>query len=146
MIQKVVLVTPATGEQQSSTDYEKKYNTALKPILAKATDLTKSGNGNQLMKDVDFIYCEKAQVSAAAFVDYYTVKPQFDTPTLLKKVEKPTLVVVATEDQAVPELAQRLESVKNTKNLTIKTIDGADHFFMDLYNEDLAASIANFVK
>jgi pimeloyl-ACP methyl ester carboxylesterase len=145
MIQKVVLIAPATGEQQSATEYQQKYGKPLAPILKQATNLTQSGKGDQLMKDVDFIYCDKTQVSAAAFVDYYTVKPQFDTPSLLKKIKKPTLVLVASEDQVVPELAQRLASVKGIKQLTIKTIDGADHFFMDLYNEDVASAIRDFM-
>lgn len=146
MIRKVVLLAPATGEQQSTKDYQEKYGKALEPVLKKAQDLVKAGKGSEIMKDVDFIYCEKTQVTAAAFADYYTVKPQFDTPALLKSVKKPTLVFIASEDQFVPELAARMETLKGTKNLTIEIIDGADHFFMDLANEDVAASIAKFVK
>ncbi|MCI4411025.1 MAG: alpha/beta hydrolase [Thiotrichales bacterium] len=146
MINKVVLLAPATGEQQSAKDYQEKYGKPLAPILKKAQDLVKAGKGQEMMKDVDFIYCEKAQVTAAAFADYYTVKPQFDTPSLLKSVKKPTLVFIASEDQFVPELAARMEPLKGTKNLTIETIDGADHFFMDLANEDVAASIAKFLQ
>ena len=146
MIRKVVLLAPATGKQQSAKDYQEKYGKALEPVLKKAQDLVKAGKGSEIMKDVDFIYCEKTQVTAAAFADYYTVKPQFDTPTLLKSVKKPTLVFIASEDQFVPELAARMETLKGTKNLTIEIIDGADHFFMDLANEDVAASIAKFVK
>ncbi|MCH9741688.1 MAG: alpha/beta hydrolase [Proteobacteria bacterium] len=146
MINKVVLLAPATGEQQSAKDYQEKYGKPLAPILKKAQDLVKAGKGKEMMKDVDFIYCEKAQVTAGAFADYYTVKPQFDTPSLLKSVKKPTLVFIASEDQFVPELAARMEPLKGTKNLTIETIDGADHFFMDLANEDVAASIAKFLQ
>jgi len=146
MIRKVVLLAPATGEVQSAKDYQEKYGKSLEPVLKKAQDLVKAGKGSTMMKDIDFIYCEKTQVTAAAFADYYTIKPQFDTPTLLKSVKKPTLVFIASEDQFVPELAARMESLKGIKNLSIKTIDGADHFFMDLANEDVAEAIAQFVK
>lgn len=146
MINKVVLLAPATGEQQSAKDYQEKYGKPLAPILKKAQDLVKAGKGKEMMKDVDFIYCEKTQVTAASFADYYTAKPQFDTPTLLKSVKKPTLVFIASEDQFVPDLATKMEALKGTKNLTVETIDGADHFFMDLANEDVAASIAEFLK
>lgn len=146
MIRKVVLLAPATGEQQSAKDYQEKYDKPLAPILKKAQDLVKAGQGSVMMKDIDFIYCEKTQVTAAAFANYYTVKPQFDTPALLKSVKKPTLVFIASEDQFVPELAARMKSLSGSKNLTVETIDGADHFFMDLANEDVAASIAKFVQ
>lgn len=145
-IDKVVLIAPATSEQQSPKDYQKKYDKPLSAVLNKAQKLVDKGQGDQMMKNVDFIYCEKAQVTAEAFVDYYTAKPQFDTPYLIKEPAKPTLVVVASEDQAVPELPERLAPLEGTPNLSIQTIDGADHFFMDFFNEDLAAAAADFIK
>lgn len=145
-IDKVVLIAPATSEQQSPEDYQKKYDKPLSSVLNKAQKLVDKGQADQMMKNVDFIYCEKAQVTAGAFVDYYTAKPQFDTPYLIKAPAKRTLVVVASEDQAVPELPERLAPLEGTPNLSIKTIDGADHFFMDFFNEDLAAMAVEFIK
>jgi pimeloyl-ACP methyl ester carboxylesterase len=146
IIRNLVLLAPATGEQQSAKDYQERYGKTLAPLLKKAQDLVKAGKGSEMMKDVDFIYCEKTQVTAASFANYYTAKPQFDTPNLLKLIKKPILVFIASEDQFVPELAARVAAIKGNKNLTIETIDGADHFFMDLANEDVAASIAKFIK
>lgn len=146
MIHNVVLLAPATGKQQSPQDYEEKYHKPLAQVLDQANSLVKTGKGNELMKEVDFIYCPKAQVSADAFVDYYTSKPQFDTPTLLKTATKPTLVITATEDQAVPELPKRLEEVTDNKQVTVMSIDGSDHFFADLFNEDVAATIQQSMK
>lgn len=145
-IDKVVLIAPATSEQQSAKDYQKKYDKPLSALLNKAQKLVDKGQADQMMNNVDFIYCEKAQVTAGAFVDYYTAKPQFDTPYLIKAPAKPTLVVVASEDQAVPELPARLAPLQGTPNLTIQTIDGADHFFMDFFNEDLAAAAVDFMR
>lgn len=145
-IDKVVLIAPATSEQQSPKDYQKKYDKPLSAVLNKAQKLVDKGQADQMMKNVDFIYCEKAQVTAGAFVDYYTAKPQFDTPYLIKAPAKPTLVVVASEDQAVPELPARLAPLEGTPNLTIQTIDGADHFFMDFFNEDVAVAVRRFLE
>jgi pimeloyl-ACP methyl ester carboxylesterase len=118
LINKVILLAPATGEQQSSKEYQDKYAKPLAPVLKKAQDMVKAGKGKELMKDTDFIYCEKAQVSAESFVDYYESKPKFDTPTLLKAAKKPTLVIVGSEDTVVPELPKRLEALKGHKNVT----------------------------
>jgi alpha/beta superfamily hydrolase len=46
----------------------------------------------------------------------------------------------------VPELPKRLEAIKGQKNVTITTIDGGDHFFVDLANEDVATAVAKFIK
>ncbi len=145
-INKVVLLAPATGEQQSGKEYQEKYGKPLNSVLKTAKDMVKAGKGKEMMKDTDFIYCEKAQVTAEAFVDYYDVKPKFDTPTVLKSIKKPTLVIVGSEDTVVPELPKRLEAIKGQKNVTITTIDGGDHFFVDLANEDVATAVAKFIK
>lgn len=145
-IEKVVLLAPATGEQQSPKDYQKKYGTPLSQVLDKAQKLVSQGKGSQMMKGVDFIYCEDAQVTAEAFVDYYTQKPQFDTPTLLKSAKKPTLVIIASEDQVVPELPDRMAELGEVNKVQTLTIDGADHFFMDFFNEDVARATAEFMR
>lgn len=145
-INKVILLAPATGEQQSGKEYQEKYGKPLNSVLKNAKDMVKAGKGKEMMKDTDFIYCEKAQVTAEAFVDYYDVKPKFDTPTVLKSIKKPTLVIVGSEDTVVPELPKRLEAIKGQKNVTITTIDGGDHFFVDLANEDVATAVAKFIK
>lgn len=145
-INKVILLAPATGEQQSGKEYQEKYGKPLNSVLKNAKEMVKAGKGKELMKNTDFIYCEKSQVTAEAFVDYYDVKPKFDTPTVLKSIKKPTLVIVGSEDTVVPELPKRLEAIKSQKNVTITTIDGGDHFFVDLANEDVAAAVAKFIK
>jgi pimeloyl-ACP methyl ester carboxylesterase len=145
-INKIILLAPATGEQQSGKEYQEKYGKPLNSLLKNAKDMVKAGKGKEMMKDTDFIYCEKAQVTAEAFVDYYDVKPKFDTPTVLKSIKKPTLVIVGSEDSVVPELPKRLEAIKGQKNVTITTIDGGDHFFVDLANEDVASAVAKFIK
>lgn len=145
-INKVILLAPATSEQQSGKEYQEKYGKPLNSVLKNAKEMVKAGKGKELMKNTDFIYCEKSQVTAEAFVDYYDVKPKFDTPTVLKSIKKPTLVIVGSEDTVVPELPKRLEAIKGQKNVTITTIDGGDHFFVDLANEDVAAAVAKFIK
>ena len=50
-----------------------------------------------------------------------------------RKTGHPTLVVVAGKDEVVPDLAKRLPS-----DVKPVVIDGADHFFHDLYGEEAA--------
>jgi alpha-beta hydrolase superfamily lysophospholipase len=145
-IKSVILIAPATGSQQSAEDYQQKYKKSLESLLNQANKLIKSGNGNQIMNDIDFIYCKKAKVTASSFVDYYAKKPQFDTPLLLKETTKPTLVVIGSDDNVVPELPERLKPLEAKGTIQTITIDDADHFFLDFANEDLANAIAEFIQ
>jgi pimeloyl-ACP methyl ester carboxylesterase len=145
-ISKVVLLAPATGSQQSASEYQEKYGKPLADVLKKANQLAAKGQGDSLMKNTDFIYCKEAQVTPNAFVDYYTVKPQFDTPTLLKTVKKPTLVIMGAEDTVVADLPEKIAPLVASGKVKSVTIEDADHFFLDLASEDAAAAAAEFIK
>lgn len=146
LIKNVVLIAPATGEQQSAKDYEKKYGKPVAPILTKAKKLVSEGQGDTMMKDIDFIYCKKAQVTAEAFVDYYEVKPQFDTPTVLESIKKPTIVIMGSADTVVSDLPGKVKALADDGKIKTLMLEDADHFFLDFANEDLAAAAAEFIE
>ena len=51
---------------------------------------------------------------------------------------------MGSADEVVADLPARLEGFSQD-NVTIETIDGADHFFRDLYADELAERVADFV-
>ena len=73
----------------------------------------------------------------ATFLDAYAELP----PQLAAKTGHPTLVVVAGKDENVPDLAAKLPS-----EVRPITIDGASHFFPDLYGEEAADLVVKFLK
>jgi alpha/beta superfamily hydrolase len=91
-----------------------------------------------------FVYCEKAKATAAAFVSYYKDDERKNTPSLLPKIHKPMLIVMGSADEVVADLPAKLADVKQD-NLTLETIDGADHFYRDLYADELVEKIVAFV-
>lgn len=145
-VKNVVLVAPATGGQQSATEYQEKYGTSVASILEKANKMVSAGKGEELMQDIDFIYCKKTQVTAAAFIDYYTVKPQFDTPTLLENPNKPTLVIMGSADDVVADLPEKIQPLVDAGKVESIMLEDADHFFLDFANEDMAAATAEFIN
>lgn len=145
-IKAVVLIAPATGKQQSAEDYEHKYGKPLEPILKKAKSLVVQKKGGSMLKDTDFIYCKKAQVAAVSFVDYYDKKPQFDTPTVLQKIKKPTLVIMGSADTVVPDLPEKIEPLADSGKVKTLMLEDADHFFLDFANEDMAAATVEFIQ
>ncbi|CAN8140265.1 Serine aminopeptidase S33 domain-containing protein [uncultured Thiomicrorhabdus sp.] len=138
-IDKIVLIAPATGGQQ-------KLNKAQQAILVKAQKMVAAGKGQQMIKNTDFIYCKDSEVTAAAFDDYYTFKPQFDTPNLLKDIAKPVMVVIGTADDVVPDLPAKIAPLADSGKITVLELEDATHFFMDFANEDLAVGAAEFIR
>lgn len=130
-VRRVVLLAPAfaTAAEQAEI-YQRAFGHALAPEIAEARK-------NPLQqRAVDFLTCRQAPVLNATFLDGYAEL----APGLAAKTGRPTLVVVAGQDEVVPDLAARLPpEVKPV------VIDGASHFFLDLYGEEAADAIAKFL-
>ncbi len=136
-----VLLAPMTWNAEYEADaYTKRYGKPLAPLLA---DAVAQGSG-PLPDPVDFIYCEKAPVNAESFVSYYADTPDKHTPFLMQNTELPTLVIMGSEDQVVPDLPQAMLGVGNPLVERV-SIEGADHFFRDLYTYDVVDQITGFM-
>lgn len=145
LLEKVVAIAPATADaDKSSKEYEERYKKPLADIMTEASKLVEEGKGEIPMEVPGFVYCENAKASAASIVSYYSDDERKDTPSLLSKIHKPMLIVMGSADEVVADLPAKLEGVKQD-NLTLETIDGADHFFLDLYADELAEKVAGFV-
>jgi len=146
LIKKIILVAPQTWSKGADAkDYEKKYGQALQPILGKAQNLVKAGKGDALMKGVNFIYCSESGATAEALVSYYQPDQRMDTPTLLKSAVKPTMVFIGSEDKVVADLADKMEGVNNA-NVSSYIVEDADHFFLDLFAEELIEEAVDFIQ
>jgi pimeloyl-ACP methyl ester carboxylesterase len=142
-ISKVVLVAPQVWDEEKN---EKGYHQPLAPLLARAQQLVAAGKGDTQLQPIDFIYCSQGSASAAAFVSYYQPDSRMDTPTLLLQINKPVLVVAGSADSVVQGLAEKMEPLAGRDNINFAVIEGADHFFLDLYAEELADKTMEFVK
>lgn len=145
LLEKVVGVAPATWDAaESAKEYAARYQKPLADVVSEAQKLVDAGKGDTVMDVPGFVYCEKAKATAAAVLGYYQEDERNNTPTLLPKIKKPMLIVMGSADEVVADLPAKLEGIKQD-NLKTETVDGADHFFMDLYADELADKVASFV-
>lgn len=139
VIKDVILVAPQTWEAPSAAKgYAKRYKTPLQPLVAKANELVSSGKGGELMGPMGFIYCEDTQASAASVLSYYAPDRDMDTPHLLSRIGVPVLVIAGSEDKVVTALIRKTEPLADGEKISLMVVDGADHFFRDLYAEEIA--------
>lgn len=145
-VKSAVLIAPAVWNMESATAaYKKNYKASLMLLLGKTTRMVMANKGDTILDDIDFLYCPKTSVSAATFYDYYYEDPFRNTPTALIRVKKkPVLVIAASEDTINPGLPEGMKGVVGG-NISLAVIDGAGHFFRDLYGEDVADLIADFI-
>lgn len=138
----VILVAPQTWDAgYAAEDYQKRYGKPLEEPLAHARQLVADGKGNAMLEHVDFMYCADTSASAAAFVSYYAADQRMDTPRLIGEIEAPVLVVAGGEDDTVKGLVEKMQPLADGAGVQLKVVDGADHFFRDLYAEDVADAV-----
>lgn len=146
LVKAVVLLAPAMRDDNPDAGYRKRYQKPLGPVLEKAQKLVKDGKGDTVLEHTDILYCPDTSVTAEAFVSYYGPDPRLDTLALIPKIRKPLLVVVAGNDELVVGLDKNVAPLADGKRVQMKTLDGADHFFRNLYAEDAADAIGAFLK
>ncbi|MBB4287113.1 alpha/beta fold hydrolase [Roseospira goensis] len=136
-VRGVVLVAPALWDADAfAAQYEAVTGTPLADVLAEARAL----EPDALLSLDRFLYCDDAQVAAGTVLDYYADDARRNTPTLLSDIAVPTVVVVGTADDVVPGLLANLDGVEG-ENVMIKVVQGATHYFRDLYTEDIADAV-----
>ncbi len=146
LMKNVVLIAPAIRENTDAAGYLQRYGKPLAPLLAKAQKLIKDGKGDTVLEHIGILNCADTSATANSFVAYNGQDPRLDTPYLMHKIKKPILVVVAGNDEIVIGLEKKLTSLASDKRVQMKVIDGADHFFRDLYTDDLVEVIDAFLK
>ncbi|MCW8854051.1 MAG: alpha/beta hydrolase [Gammaproteobacteria bacterium] len=147
MIRKIILIAPQTWNYPAiKTEYKKKYNKQLTPILNKARALINQGRDEAPLKHTDFIYCKDTTVSAGSFISYYKDDRRMDTPFLINELTKPTLVFIGTEDKVIKGLAEAMTYLSSKPNIQSHTIEGADHSFRDIYADEIIEKSIEFIE
>ena len=147
LINKVVLIAPMTwSPDKAKSGYMERYAKDLTPLYSKAATLVKLGKGDTQLKNIDFIYCQDTSATARAFVDYYRDDPKKDTPSLMPQIKKPLLVFVGSEDKAVKDLDKIVPPLAEKHGFQVNIMDGADHYFRDLYADELVESMLEFIN
>lgn len=134
----LVLIAPSTFDAaRVANRYQAANGVSLQQVIERAQSTSEDG----WLDNVGFLYCGRSRVTATSFLSYYRDDGLRDTPALLPKLAVPTLVIAGSEDTTVADVAQRsLAHLDDTHRLLV--IDGADHFFRDLFAEDVADAIA----
>ena len=146
-ISHVILIAPGIiGPGELAKDYQKNYKKPLQPVLDKAKSLVDAGKGSEVMQNTDFIYCPDTQVTAEAFVNYYQGNDNFYTPGLVEKISKPVLIFAGSEDKVVDNVMTEMSKLSDADNIQLISIDGADHFFRDLYAEEIIESVVEALE
>jgi pimeloyl-ACP methyl ester carboxylesterase len=145
VVGKVVLVAPMVQDAAGiASGYQKSFKKDVAPVVDRARELAAKGS-KDLMKPVDILYCADTSATPESFLSYHAYDPHFNTPELVSKIQVPVLIVVGSADDVLPGLDQAFAPVVSPGRVELVVIDGADHFFRDLYAEEVVDAVAKMV-
>jgi pimeloyl-ACP methyl ester carboxylesterase len=131
-VSRLVLIAPMSWNQkQSAAAYEEDTGVPLDEVLLAARNA-----GDELIK-TNVLQCKDIEVLASSFLSYYSDKPNRNTPEILQSVDRPVLVFQGTEDDLAEGYKSQISLVTSNPLVEHYWIDGADHFFRDLYADEL---------
>lgn len=146
VVKAAVLLAPDTRATNDAAAYQQRHNKALAPLLQKAQALVQAGKGDTILPHTGILFCADTNVTAGTIVSYYGPDPRLDTPYLIAKIKKPTLIVIAGNDEVVIGFKDKFAPLVGGKHVQLKVVEGADHFFRDLYSDDAVDAIQVFLK
>ena len=145
VVNKVVLIAPMTQDTAATAaGYQRAFKKDVGPLVEAARKLAAS-DPKAMMKPVDILYCAGTAATAESFLSYHAHDPHFDTPALVAKTDVPVLVLVGGADDVLPGLEQAFRPLLAPGRVEVAVVDGADHFFRDLYAEEVADAVAAFL-
>jgi pimeloyl-ACP methyl ester carboxylesterase len=148
----VVLLAPTTYDStRAAGRYKARFGGDLGELLAGAQAKVRTGNALERVSGIGFLNCENATATAGSIAAWYGSDPRRHTASLLRGMVPRTLVVVAGSDEIVPDLGEAVtplarDAGRGRGEIRVHTIDGADHFFRDLFAEDAADIIAEWLR
>lgn len=121
----------------------------IAPVLEKAQRLVKDGKGGKILTHTDFLFCSNTSVTADTFVSYYGPGygpgPRLDTAYMIPKIRRPILVVRVGDDGIVIN-DKKFLSLADGNCGQVTVVEGANHFFRDLYVDEAVDKIDTFLK
>lgn len=141
-VRALLLLAPGSYDTAGqAASYKTRFGRDFSSVLEQARGMAP----DDLLENVPFIRCESATVSAASFLSYYEPDARGNTAAMLKNAAVPVLVIAGSEDRVVDNLEESVAPLAND-NLKFLLVEGADHFFLDLYMEDVADAIDEFLE
>jgi len=136
-ISSIVLLAPLTDNLEDiNNSLEESNNMTINALLEKDKD--------KLIK-INFLSCPNTTVKVSSFLSYYNISPHEQITQMLKDIKINTYVFTASEDVFVPKTHSKISNIIN-ENIKLIQIDGSDHFFRDLFLDEVIENLANFIE
>lgn len=144
VVKRAILVAPlVAGQNDDARDFEARHKVRLNDLLKRAR-AQKPGVPVSLP---GLVYCVPATATPEAFLSYHGPETVRSATEHLRKIGSlPVLVIGAGADTVVRDLPKHMAALSAQGNITFKTVNEADHMFLDFFAEDAVKLMVEFIK
>ena len=119
--------------------YQRAFGEPLAAVLARA-----DAAGDGFLR-AGLVNCAAAEVRGTSFQSYYGAGVSLDVLDYLAALPKPGLIVYGSEDPGFARFIEIQGPLQTLQHLDLQTLEGADHFFRDLYADDLVERVLQWL-
>ena len=145
-LSSVVLLAPATRANSDADVYQRRNGQSLAPRRAEAERLLEQNRGKDVLKNVGMLWCKDTSATAESFASYHGKNAKVDTLNYIADIPKPTLVIVAENDEEVVGLEDAVGPLVDDSSVHMAVIAGSDHWFRDLNADDAVDAMESFLQ
>ena len=132
-VQGLVLLAPALWQGDAiHVRYDARGRGTLDQVLEEARTSSAAEIG-----PYPLLNCDRVLASPATFLSYYADDVPKNTPDLLAQLDVPVQVFVGSNDEVASWSDEDRASVERLGHVRFVEVDGAGHFFRDLYLDDV---------
>ncbi len=123
----------------TSKYYKEEHNLPYDEVIVRDDDIIISDE----YPPINFLFCENANVSLSTFKSYLDLSGTranfpftFNIVQLLESSENPIMIFSGTDDEILLDSYKKITEI-NKPNIKHYIIDGGDHFFRDIFLDDV---------
>lgn len=152
-VSNVVLVGHSRGAAQVADYMAQTQDKRVQQIVLIAPPTSRKGASKKITVMADtgdykleqFLHCGDSTVTASSYASYYGDGPANTTLETLKSLSLPIALILGSEDKVVkPKSWESLAPLPSNVQLTV--IQGADHFFRDLYTYEIVEHLLEWTE
>ena len=139
-VEAVVMAAPMmVAWDARRAHYQRAFGEPLAAVLARA-----DAAGDGFLR-AGLVNCAAAEVRGTSFQSYYGAGVSLDVLDYLAALPKPGLIVYGSEDPGFARFIEIQDPLQTLQHIDLQTLEGADHFFRDLYADDLVERVLQWL-
>lgn len=143
-ITHLILLAPGADDVKKS--YQERYGPIFDATVARMNERIALGKGEEMVSNIDFWFCPKADVTPNSYISYYGEDSKFrQFYKYLPAISIPTLVVTGTQDERFPNISKQVSPYVDNQRLFLVEIENAGHFFRDLNIDEAIEALIEFI-